>query len=44
VLALLGHMPALRDRVDWGGWTFEVARLDGLRISRLLARRTTPGV
>jgi putative hemolysin len=39
VLALLGHMPAPGNRVAWAGWTFEVARLDGLRISRIVARR-----
>jgi CBS domain containing-hemolysin-like protein len=39
LLALLGRVPARGDRVAWGGWSFEVARMDGLRISRLHARR-----
>jgi CBS domain containing-hemolysin-like protein len=39
VLALLGSVPARGDRVEWGGWTIEVARMDGMRISRLHARR-----
>jgi CBS domain containing-hemolysin-like protein len=41
-LALLGAMPKRGDAADWGGWRFEVAELDGLRISRLLARRRPP--
>jgi CBS domain containing-hemolysin-like protein len=41
-LALLGAMPKRGDGADWGGWRFEVAELDGLRISRLLARRRPP--
>jgi CBS domain containing-hemolysin-like protein len=40
VLALLGRVPSRGDAVEWGGWRFEVARMDGLRISRLTARRT----
>jgi CBS domain containing-hemolysin-like protein len=39
LLALLGRVPARGDRAEWGGWHFEVARMDGLRISRLHARR-----
>jgi putative hemolysin len=39
LLALLGRMPARGDRAEWDGWRFEVARMDGLRISRLHARR-----
>jgi putative hemolysin len=38
VLALLGRVPSRGDRADWGGWSFEVTRMDGLRISRLTAR------
>jgi CBS domain containing-hemolysin-like protein len=41
-LALLGAMPRRGDAVEWGGWRFEVAELDGLRICRLLARRQPP--
>jgi putative hemolysin len=40
VLALLGRVPSRGDRAEWGGWRFEVARMDGLRVSRLTVRRT----
>ena len=43
VLALLGRMPAQGDRTAWGGWEFEVAQMDGMRISRVLARRRDAG-
>jgi len=39
LLALFGRVPARGDRAEWGGWKFEVTRMDGLRISRVLARR-----
>ena len=39
LLALFGRVPARGDQVEWGGWRFEVAGMDGLRISRLRARR-----
>ncbi|HEX9182212.1 MAG TPA: TerC family protein [Burkholderiales bacterium] len=38
VLALLGRVPSRGDRAEWGGWSFEVTRMDGLRISRIAAR------
>jgi CBS domain containing-hemolysin-like protein len=38
-LALLGSMPRRGDAAEWGGWRFEVAAMDGLRIARLVARR-----
>ena len=38
-LALLGAMPKRGDAAEWGGWRFEVAAMDGLRIERLLAKR-----
>ena len=38
-LALLGSMPKRGDAAEWGGWRFEVAAMDGLRIARLVARR-----
>jgi CBS domain containing-hemolysin-like protein len=41
-LALLGAMPRRGDAADWGGWRFEVAEMDGLRIDRLVARRVQP--
>jgi CBS domain containing-hemolysin-like protein len=43
LLALLGRVPVRGDRVEWSGWRFEVARMDGLRISRVLARRRDAG-
>jgi CBS domain containing-hemolysin-like protein len=39
VLALSGSMPTRGDAVEWEGWRFEVAALDGMRIERLLAKR-----
>ena len=39
VLALSGSMPRRGDAVEWQGWRFEVAALDGMRIERLLAKR-----
>jgi CBS domain containing-hemolysin-like protein len=39
LLALLGHFPAPGERADWGGWTFEVAKVEGRRIARVIARR-----
>jgi len=39
LLALLGHFPAPGERAEWGGWTFEVAKLEGRRIARVIARR-----
>ncbi|MGQ0544816.1 MAG: TerC family protein [Betaproteobacteria bacterium] len=38
-LALLGSVPRRGDAAEWRGWRFEVEGLDGLRITRLLARR-----
>jgi CBS domain containing-hemolysin-like protein len=43
LLALFGRVPVRGDRVEWAGWRFEVARMDGLRISRVLARRRDAG-
>jgi putative hemolysin len=43
LLALLGRVPARGDGAEWGGWHFEVARMDGLRISRFMARRRDAG-
>jgi len=40
-LALLGAMPKRGDAAEWGGWRFEVAALEGLRISRLRVRRVS---
>jgi len=37
-LFLFGRIPALGERTDWSGWSFEVARMDGWRIDKLLVR------
>jgi putative hemolysin len=39
VLAELGHLPAVSETVDIGGWRFEVVDLDGRRIDKLLVSR-----
>jgi CBS domain containing-hemolysin-like protein len=39
VLDLFGRIPAPGESAEWGGWNFEVAEKDGLRIARLRARR-----
>jgi putative hemolysin len=35
-------IPRAGDRLDWGGWHFEVADMDGNRIDRLLAAPAEP--
>jgi putative hemolysin len=35
VMMQLGRVPAPADRVDWGGWRFAVADMDGRRIETL---------
>ena len=40
VLAHLQHIPNTGERIEAGGWTFEVLDLDGLRIDKVLASRT----
>ncbi len=42
-LALLGAMPKRGDAAEWNGWRFEVTAMDGLRIHRLSAKRTSGG-
>jgi putative hemolysin len=37
VLSRLGHVPAVGDHFEWGGWRFEVVDMDGRRIDRILA-------
>lgn len=37
VLAQLGRLPQVGERLSWGGWSFEVVDMDGYRIDRLLA-------
>ena len=39
VLDRLGHLPALSESFDAGGWRFEVIDLDGRRIDKVLATR-----
>jgi predicted tellurium resistance membrane protein TerC/Mg2+/Co2+ transporter CorC len=39
VLARLGRVPAIGDRVRWHQWILEVAEMDGWRISNVVARR-----
>jgi putative hemolysin len=39
VLSELGHLPAVSETVDIGGWRFEVVDLDGRRIDKLLVTR-----
>ncbi|MDX2039152.1 MAG: hemolysin family protein [Isosphaeraceae bacterium] len=36
VLHILGKIPRIADRFDWGGYTFEVVDMDGNRIDRVL--------
>jgi putative hemolysin len=37
IMAELGRLPGVGDRVDWYGWRFEVVDLDGRRIDKVLA-------
>ena len=37
----LGHIPALSESFDAGGWRFEIIDLDGRRIDKVLATRLT---
>lgn len=43
VLAHLQHLPQVGERVEAGGWTFEVVDLDGRRIDKVLATRLKGG-
>jgi putative hemolysin len=36
-MLLLGRVPETSDRVEWGGWMFEVVDMDGKRIDKVLA-------
>jgi len=42
IMLLLGRLPDITDRVDWGGWRFEVVDLDGKRVDKVLVSRA-PG-
>jgi putative hemolysin len=37
ILFELGHLPAIGEAVEWRGWRFEVAGLEGRRIGKVLA-------
>jgi putative hemolysin len=37
IMLLLGRLPAITDKVEWGGWRFEVVDLDGKRVDKVLA-------
>ncbi len=39
IMLLLGRLPRTTDRVEWGGWQFEVVDLDGKRVDKVLATR-----
>jgi len=41
VLLLLGRLPATGDHVEWAGWRLEVVDMDGRRIDKVLATRTS---
>ena len=39
LLAVSGHLPDVAERIEAGGWLFEVVDLDGRRIDKVLASR-----
>ncbi|MEH6458651.1 hemolysin family protein [Chitinimonas sp. JJ19] len=39
LMLLLGRLPQTADKLDWGGWIFEVVDMDGKRIDKVLATR-----
>ncbi len=38
VLSNLDHVPRVGEQFSWGDWRFEIAEMDGARISKILAR------
>jgi putative hemolysin len=40
IMLLLGRLPHTADKVEWGGWSFEVVDLDGKRVDKVLVSRT----
>jgi putative hemolysin len=38
-MMLLGRLPQTADRIEWGGWRFEVVDMDGRRVDKVLASR-----
>ena len=43
VLSNLDHVPHVGEQVSWGKWRFEIAEMDGARISKVLARSSATG-
>ena len=39
LMLLLGRLPQTGDKVEWGGWSFEIVDLDGRKIDKVLATR-----
>jgi putative hemolysin len=39
LLAVSGHLPGVGEKIEAGGWRFEVVDLDGRRIDKVLASR-----
>jgi putative hemolysin len=39
IMLLLGRLPRTADKVEWGGWSFEVVDLDGKRVDKVLVSR-----
>ncbi|MCQ4144491.1 MULTISPECIES: hemolysin family protein [Vogesella] len=44
VIFMLGRVPATADRVEWGGFTFEVVDMDRTRVDKLLVTPPPPEV
>ncbi|MDC7701876.1 hemolysin family protein [Vogesella indigofera] len=44
VIFMLGRVPATADRVEWGGFTFEVVDMDRTRVDKLLVTAPPPEV
>lgn len=40
VMARLGRIPTAADRVEWGGYSFEVMDMDGRRVDKILVSRS----
>ena len=44
LMAVSGHLPQVRDRIDCVGWHLDVVSLDGRRIAKVMARPAAHGV
>jgi len=44
VLSNLDHVPHVGEQVSWGKWHFEIAEMDGARISKVLARTSAKSI